>query len=154
LSLFPAGAERGRLPLLVAHAYVRTVKWDVPGTGELVDEATALLSKPAPKRSAPAGAGFQADVDALAAFVCCWRGNPAGAVEAATRALEVLPTRGGGMTRWLATRYKAGGLVFTGREREAAALLEETVKDARATRSPGIDALLFAQWSDAHRRWR
>jgi ATP/maltotriose-dependent transcriptional regulator MalT len=145
LSLFPAGAERGRLPLLVAHGYVRMVKWDVGGAGEIVDQAVPLLRKAASRRPAAAVAPFQADVDALFAFVHFWRGNPAAAVEAGSRALSALPARAGGMTRWVATRYKAAGLLQTGRKPEAAALLEHAIADASATGSPGIDALLFAQ---------
>jgi LuxR family maltose regulon positive regulatory protein len=76
LSLFPAGAERGRLPLLVAHAYYRMAKWDLRGMGELIDEAARLLRTSRPRRSPPAASRFQADVDALAAFMHYWNGNP------------------------------------------------------------------------------
>jgi len=145
LSLFPAGAERGRLPLLVAHAYLRMAKWDLHGMGELIDEAARLLRTSASRRSAPAAAGFHADVDALAAFAHYWSGNPAGAVEAGSRALSTLPPRRGGMARWLATRYKAGGLAVTGRRHEALALLERAIEDASATGEQGIELLLLSQ---------
>jgi len=145
LSLFPPGAERGRLPLLVAHAYLRMAKWDLPGMGELLDEATRLLRTPALRRSARTAARFQADVDALAAFMHYWNGNPTGALQAGSRALSALPPRRGGMTRWLATRYMAAGLAVTGRQREALALLERATQDASATGERGIDLLLLSQ---------
>jgi len=145
LSLFPAGAERGRLPLLVAHTYLRMTKWDLRGMGELIDEASQLLRTPAPQPSASEAVRFDADVDALAAFVHYWAGDPTGAVEAGSRALRALPPRRGGMARWLAIRYMAGGLAVTGRTREALALLERGIEDASATGEPGIAFLLLTQ---------
>jgi LuxR family maltose regulon positive regulatory protein len=145
LSLFPAGAEAGRLPLLVAHTYLRMARWDLRGMGELIGEATRLLRPSAPRQPPPAGRQFRADVDALAAFMHYWSGNPAGALRAGSRALSALPPRRGGMVRWLATRYKAGGLVVAGRKREALALLERAIEDASATAEPGIDWLLLTQ---------
>jgi LuxR family transcriptional regulator, maltose regulon positive regulatory protein len=145
LSLFPEGAERGRLPLLVAHAYLRMAKWDLRGMGELIDEAAKLLSTPGSRLGAPEAVRFDADVDALASFMHYWSGDPAGALEAASRALSALPPRRGGMARWLATRYEAGGLVLTGRQREALALLEGAIADAAATGERGIDLLLLTQ---------
>jgi ATP/maltotriose-dependent transcriptional regulator MalT len=147
LALFPPGAERGRLPLLVAHAYLRMSRWDLRGMGELLDEAARLLRTSARRRSAPAAVRFHADVDALAAFMHYWNGNPTGALQAGSRALSALPPRRGGMTRWLATRYKAGGLAVTGRTPEALALLERAIEDASATGERGIDVLLFTQAS-------
>ena len=145
LSLFPAGAERGRLPLLVAHTYFRMAKWDLRGMNELIDEAARLLRRSAPRRSAPAAVGFDAEVDALAAFVRYWSGNPGGAVEAGSRALNALPPRRGGTARWLATRYKAGGLALTGRKDKALALLDRAVEDASATGERGIEWLLLSE---------
>ena len=145
LSLFPAGAERGRLPLLVAHTYLRMARWDLRGMGELIAEAERLARESLPRHSADAAAGFQADLDAMAAFLQYWSGNPAGAVEAGARALAALPPRRGGMARWLATRYQAGGLAVTGRKREALELLERAIEDASATGERGIDVLLLTQ---------
>jgi len=145
LSLFPVGAERGRLPLLVAQTYLRMARWDLRGMGELIDEATRLLRRSGSRRSHPADRRFRADVDALAAFMHYWRGNPAGALRAGSRALDALPPRRGGMARWLATRYKAGSLAVAGRKREALALLERAIEDASATAEPGIDWLLLTQ---------
>jgi LuxR family maltose regulon positive regulatory protein len=142
LSLFPAGAERGRLPLLVAQAYVRMARWDLRGMGELIDQAVQLSSTSSSQGWA---AEFDADVDALAAFMHYWSGNPAAALEAGSRALSLLPPRRGGMARWLATRYKAGSLVVTGREAEALALLERATEDASATGDPGLAVLLLTQ---------
>jgi LuxR family transcriptional regulator, maltose regulon positive regulatory protein len=145
LSMFPAGAERGRVPLLVAHAYFRMAKWDLRGMGELLDEAAQLLPVTAPRSSAPEVVRFDADVHALAAFVHYWTGNPTGAVEAGSRALIALPPRRGGIARWLATRYKAGALAITGRRPEALALLERAIEDASATEERGIAVLLLTQ---------
>jgi len=145
LSLFPAGAERGRLPLLVAHTYLRMARWDLRGMGELIDEAARLLRKSARRRPEPTVVRFHADVDALAAFMHYWNGNATGALQAGSRALSALPPRRGGMTRWLATRYKAAGLAVTGRHREALALLERAIEDASATGEGGIDLLLLSQ---------
>ena len=145
LSLFPTGAERGRLPLLVAHTYLRMAKWDLRGMGELLDEAGRLRRASGRKDSAPADVTFHADVDALAAFMYYWSGNPTRALEAGSRALAALPPRRGGMARWLATRYKAGSLALAGRTREALALLERAVEDASATGERGIAWLLLTQ---------
>ena len=145
LSLFPAGAERGRLPLLVGHAYLRMARWDLRGMGELIDEARRLLPTSTPRRTAPADNEFSAHVDALAAFMHYWSGNPAGALEAGSRAVSALPPRRGGMARWLATRYQAGALAVTGRRSEALSLLERAIADASATGERGIDVLLLTQ---------
>ena len=145
LGLFPAGAEGGRLPLLVAHTYLRMSRWDLRGMGELIAEATPLLRISARRRLAPADRQFRADVDALAGFMHFWSGNPEGSLRACSRALNALPPRRGGMTRWLATRYKAGSLSVAGRKREALALLERAIEDASATAERGIDWLLLTQ---------
>ena len=145
LSLFPEGAERDRLPLLVAHAYLRMAKWDLRGMGELIDEAAQLLSTPRSRFGSPEAVRFDADVDALAAFMHYWTGNPTGAMEAGSRALSALPPRRGGMARWLGTRYQAGGLALTGHRHEAFALLESAIADASATGERGIDLLLLTQ---------
>jgi len=145
LSLFPAGAERGRLPLLVAQTYLRMARWDLHGMRELIDEATQLLHTARPRRPASADRRFRAEVNALAAFMHYWSGHPARALRAASRALDSLPPRRGGMARWLATRYKAGSLVLAGRTPEALALLERAIQDASATGEPGIDWLLLTQ---------
>jgi LuxR family maltose regulon positive regulatory protein len=144
LSLFPAGAERHRLPLLVAHIYIRMAKWDLRGMGELIDEASRLLRTPGARRQPPA-ARFQADVDALAAFAHYWNGDPGAALEAGSRALDALPPRRGGMTRWLAIRYKVGALALMGRRGEAMALLERGIEDASATGERGIELLLLTE---------
>jgi ATP/maltotriose-dependent transcriptional regulator MalT len=145
LSLFPAGAERGRLPLLVAHTYLRMARWDLRGMGELIDEASRLLCTSAPRSPARATVRFEADIDALAAFMHYWSGNPVAALQAGSRALRALPPRRGGIARWLATRYKAGGLAVAGRKREALALLERAIEDASATGERAIDGLLLTQ---------
>jgi len=138
LSLFPAGAERGRLPLLVAHTYLRMSRWDLRGMGELIDEATRLLRT-------SAGSHLRADVDALAAFMHYWSGKSASALRASSRALVALPPRRGGMARWLATRYQAGSLTVAGRKGEALALLERAIEDASTTAEPGVDWLVLTQ---------
>jgi LuxR family maltose regulon positive regulatory protein len=145
LARFPPGAERGRLPLLVAHTYLRMARWDLRGMGELIDEATRLLPTSAARRPAPTTPSFEADVDALAAFMHYWSGNIPGALEASSRALSALPPRRGGMARWLATRYQAGALAITGRKQEALELLERAIEDASATGERGIDILLLTQ---------
>jgi len=145
VSLFPPGAERGRLPLLVAHAYLRMARWDLPGMGELLDEAARLLRTSAHGRSKPDALNFHADIEALAAFRHYWNGDPIAAMRAGSRALDSLPPRRGGMTRWLATRYKAASLALTGRQREALELLEAAIQDASATGERGIDLLLLTQ---------
>ncbi|HUL73591.1 MAG TPA: LuxR C-terminal-related transcriptional regulator [Vicinamibacterales bacterium] len=145
LSLFPVGAERGRVPLLVAHTYLRMARWDLRGMGELLDEAAQLLRASAARRTAPVDLRFRADIDALAAFMHYWNGSPTRALEASSRALNALPPRRGGMARWLATRYKAGSLALTGQTREALVLLERAIEDASATGERGIDWLLLTQ---------
>jgi LuxR family maltose regulon positive regulatory protein len=144
LLLFPAGAERGRLPLIISHAYLRMARWDLRGMRELIDEATQILHSPESQHCAPA-VRFDADVNALAAFMHYWSGNPADALEAGSRALDALPPRRGGMARWLATRYKAAGLAVSGSKHEALALLERAIEDASATGERGIDVLLLSQ---------
>ena len=39
LELFPPGAKRDRLPLLVADLYLRVVRWDIEGIAELLERA-------------------------------------------------------------------------------------------------------------------
>ena len=150
LDQFPPGAERGRLPLLVAHGHLRNARFDVAGIAELLAEVDRLPSV--------RGSPFEANVEGLRAFVAYWTGAGERALEHARRALAARPPMDS-IAYVLGNMYAAGGLNSTGRRNEALRLLDRAYADvARAKQDPshllvtrgGI--LLYANELDEARR--
>jgi LuxR family maltose regulon positive regulatory protein len=133
VSLFPAGAEHGRLPLLIARGYLRIRNWDVNDLAGLVAEAETCLATASPGAHGDRANPFRVDVEAQKAFLLYWRGDPEGALQAASRVLDLLSARSGGIARTLGVIYKVGGLAMTGRRRDAVALLEQELREAAAS---------------------
>lgn len=145
LALFPAGAERERLPLLVAHGYARIMRWDLPGLAELLAQGGRLRrSSTSPPRQGR-GPGFRADIHAQKAFLLYWSGDASEALRMASRALEDLPARTGGMAYSLAILYKAGALALEGRKDEGLRILQDAIAEAGATEGRRVGEFLFAQ---------
>jgi len=145
LELFPAGAERGRLPLLVADGYSKIMRWDLAGLAELIAEAERLLPAQAPGRPPGLDERLRADVYAQKASLLYWSGNVQAALQSASRALELLPARGGGVTRTTGVIYKAGSLAMSGQKEEGLGILEDAVANAGATEGRQTGEFLHAQ---------
>jgi len=144
VAMFPPGADHGRLPLLVARGYLGIVNWDLPNLAEHVAAAEACLPPEGPGTGEDPARGFRADVHAQKAFLLYWRGDAEGALQAASRALELLPPRGGGVARTLGLLYKAGGLAMNGRRSEALEVLEEGITEGGAAEPPRVAEPLVA----------
>jgi len=126
LALFPAGAENARLPLLVAHAYLRVVRWDFAGIESLLERAASHRPETAAGTES-ASAAFEIDLEALQAFCGYWSGDVAAALRHADRALALLGEADGGIARSFAVIYRAGALARLGRVMEAERFFEEAI---------------------------
>jgi ATP/maltotriose-dependent transcriptional regulator MalT len=142
LEIFPAGAEHGRVSLLVAHGYLSVTKFDFPRLGELLGEADRLLSTGGAP-SANKDGRFRADVAALGAFLHYWLDDPGQAIESASRALDLLGPRGGGLARQHAILYKATALGASGRRAEGVRLLERAAAEGQAAEEGRIGIYLM-----------
>lgn len=118
IALFPEGAEHGRLPLLVAHVYLRGARWDTAGIVELVAEIDALGQGQAGRAGDDLDTKLLAAVDVHRAGVAFWSGDAAEAARIAGRALEVLPRREWDFARTVGTAYRALALSLTGQRAE------------------------------------
>lgn len=133
LRLLPETLVQRRPGLLLAYANVDHWRGRVGSMGERLRAATALLDAAEPARSSEASA-LRAQVDDLTALICFYRGDGAGVVEAAGRALPYFPDREsflGGSTRMMFGL----GLHQQGHHAEALRFLGAGAKDA-ATQTP------------------
>lgn len=138
LALFPPGAEHGRLPLLVAHAYVAIVLFDVQQLAALLDEAEVYRGYDPQPGEAETG-DFGADLDALRAYLHAWSGEPEKAIEYGKRALKRLSDDDIGKARLTAEMYTAASLNLVGRSEECVSFLTEAIRreDARGGKRSG-----------------
>ena len=143
LEMFPAGAEHGRVPLLVAHGYLCITTWDLPRLGELLGEADGLLRDEEARSAKNNDGRFRADVAAQGAFLHYWLDDPRQALESASLALRLLGPRGGGLARQLAVLYQAGALRATGRRAEGVRLLERAAAEGQAAEKGRIGTYLM-----------
>ena len=143
LEMFPAGAEHGRVPLLVAHGYLCITNWDLPRLGELLREADGLLRAEGARSPKNKDGRFRADVAAQGAFLHYWLDDPGQALESASRALRLLGPRGGGMARQHAILYKAAALGVRGRRAEGVRLLERAAAEGQAAEEGRIGIYLM-----------
>ena len=143
LEMFPAGAEHGRVPLLVAHGYLSILISDLPRLGELLGEADGLLRAEGARSPKNKDGRFRADVAAQGAFLHYWLDEPGQALESASRALRLLGSRGGGLARQHAIMYKAGALGVSGRRAEGVRLFDRAAAEGQAAEEGRIGIYLM-----------
>ena len=144
LEMFPAGAEHGRVPLLVAHGYLCILSRTSRVLGELLREADGLLRAEGARSRQNKDGRFRADVAAQGAFLHYWLDEPGQALESASRALRLLGSRGGGIARQHAILYKAGALGVSGRRAEGVRLFDRAAAEGQAAEEGRIGIFMGA----------
>lgn len=81
LEIFPPGVERTRIPLLVAHGYMRMLRWDTSALAAHLDEAAAL----------PRTVEFVSDLESQRAALSYWRGDLEASLRHSRSALKAGP---------------------------------------------------------------
>ncbi len=87
LDLFPSGAERDRLPLLVAASYMRTLRSDYEGVENLLDTIDTVCRNPTDTRQQKWLREFRHDLDSFRAVTSFWNGDVERAHELTSRIL-------------------------------------------------------------------
>lgn len=144
LGLFPPGAERGRLPLIVASLYVMQLRFDNHAMLEVLDEAEATCGDLASERGRRWWRELQTDLDVLRAYVLYWLGDPAEAHKSAASAMaRTIDPRG--IQFVLAVQYLGAGLALAGRRGDALRFLDEGVAAARPAGNPHLGLYLIVK---------
>lgn len=141
LSIFPTGSEEGRLPLLMAHVWVRYLRWDLPGVTSLLGQMDKCLARDSASNGGKTG-DLGPHLDAIRSADSYWRGDAASAILHAECALESLRGDGSRPARVLARLYQALGLTTSGRLAEARAHLEAEIIEVTSRGSQHLDAYL------------
>jgi hypothetical protein len=149
--MFPPGAERERLPLLVASGYTKTLQSEYEGVGYLVDTIDALCGNAPGERLQRWRGQFQNDLECFRAAVSFWNGDLERAREHASRVLDrvtVLP----GHLRSLLIMYYAVSSALTGRWAEYLRFVEGGTMGSGAAHEPQRLPFLVAQtWVHLYR---
>ena len=145
LELFPPGAIRDRLPLLVADLYLRVVRWDFREIAELLARAEEVRKGGLSQDRQASTDLFSADLDAVSAFACFWQGDPSAALRHAERAFETIGDDGGGMAQSLAALYRIGALPRLGRHEEAFRIIDAETRRELSRGSGRLGVLLFTR---------
>jgi len=124
LAMFPADAERGRLPLIVATLYMMIVQWDFDGMLRLLHEAYATCRDLEGERYRRWWRELEPDLETLQGYARYWAGDITGAQEHLLRALASSPDPRS-YQHSLALLYHGGTLALTGRRSEYERFLEE-----------------------------
>lgn len=143
--LFPPGAIRDRLPLLVADLYLRVARWDIEGIAELLERAEEVRKGRIPQDRRAGADLFSADLDAVSTFACYWNADPAAALRHGERALETIGDDGGGMAQSLASAYHIGALARLGRHDEAFRIVDAAIRRELSRGSGRLDVLLIVR---------
>ena len=131
LEMFPPGAERTRLPLLVASSYLKTFRTDYEGVNQLLEQVGATDSDSEGKRQGTWWREFQKDLEFLRAFTSYWKGDMERAYEHSSRVLDQCSDPRGFLAMSTLIYY-GGSLALTQRWSEYHRLVE------RGTTGPGI----------------
>ncbi|MEX1309565.1 MAG: hypothetical protein AB1Z65_04030, partial [Candidatus Sulfomarinibacteraceae bacterium] len=151
LGLFPAGAERGRLPLIVASLYVMQIRFDNHAMLEVLEETEATCGDLESERGRRWWRELQPDLDALRGYLLYWLGDPAAAHDHAARAMA-RTTDPGGIQFVLAIQYFGAGLALAGRRSDALRFLDEGAAAASTAGSPHLGMYLIVK-AYAHLYW-
>lgn len=145
LKLFPNEAEKKRPDLLLAHAYLKVMHWDLDGIDEMLDGAETLLQKPGCEVSETRRQALSADIEVLRAFRLYWKGDAEGALHNARLYLEREIPWKCQYAYTLAISYAAGSSALCGRLDEALLLLENALETDCKEGSPNAAHLLMVR---------
>lgn len=145
VELFPPGAIRDLLPLLVADLYLRVARWDIEGIAKQLERAEEVRKGGIPQDRRAGADLFSADLDAVSTFACYWNADPAAALRHGERALETIGDEGGGMAQSLAGAYHIGALARLGRRDEAFRIVDAAIRRELSRGSGRLDVLLIVR---------
>ena len=146
LEMFPAGAERTRLPLLIASAYMRSLRSDYEGVHQILEEIDGASGDTRGDWQRRWWKAFEGDLDSLRAFVSYWKGDLERAREHGARVFDQSSPRGS-LVRALASMYYGGSLALTGRWADYRRLVEHGTTEPGFSDSPQQLPYLVVQGS-------
>ena len=123
LDMFPPGAERGRLPLLMGLAYLRTFRADYDQVERLLEEIDTVLIDVSSNQGLDRYRSFQPDVDFLRTICSFWSGDFETAIEHGARVLGRNANQQSFATT-MATTYYCGSLALSGKHTECKEFIE------------------------------
>jgi LuxR family maltose regulon positive regulatory protein len=151
LGMFPPGAERERLPLLVASGYIKMLQSDYEGVEHLVDTIGALFRNAPGERLQRWRSQFQNDLECFRAAASFWNGDLERAREHSSRVLDrgsVLPDH----LRTLLIMYYGVSSALAGRWAEYLRFVEGGTMGSGAAHEPQRLPFLVAQtWVHLYR---
>ncbi|MBT8453458.1 MAG: hypothetical protein KJO40_15955 [Deltaproteobacteria bacterium] len=123
LEMFPPGADRGRLPLMVASSYMKAKRADYEGLQHNLESIDALCRNPPGNRQREWRSVFRLDIECLRAIASYWNGNPEGAFEHGSWILD-RQSDSPMFTAMTTSIYFGGSLALTGRRAEYLSFVE------------------------------
>ena len=123
LEMFPSGAERDRLPLLVASSYMKTFRADYEGVERVLEKIDALCRNAPGDRQREWQSRFQHDLEALRAVTSYWNGDLEGAFEHGSRVLD-RESDPPVFVATMTTMYYGASMALTGRRAEYLRLVQ------------------------------
>lgn len=131
LGMFPPGAERNRVPLLVATSFIKTLRSEYEGVESLLEEVDATCSGATGNRQRRWREVLQKDLEFLRAITSFWKGDVKRAYEHTSRILKQnLDPRS--FLSAFTIIYHGASLALTGRWAEYRHFVE------RGTTGPGV----------------
>ena len=135
LTMFPAGAMRTRLPLLIASAYMKSLRTDCEGVYQILEEIDGASAEARAKWKNHWGSAFESDLDALRAFVLYWKGDLERAREHGERVFRQA-SPAASIVAAVASMYYGGSLALTGRWSDYRRLVEQRAMEPDFSGSP------------------
>ena len=145
LNLFPKESERGRPGLLLAHGFLRIVRWDMAGTVQLLDQAESLLKDPACSTPETRRLSLLGDIDVQRAQILCLQGDAENGLRHARQGLDAVPKQHR-YSHTLAIVCTAGIMALCGQKDDALHLLDRALTEDCSEGSPNAAQLLLAKF--------
>jgi len=153
LEMFPAGAERSRVPLLIAWAYGKSIRSDYKGASDLLEQVEVICRDAGDNGQEKWCSLFRTDLDYLQCYASFWGGEVEKAYEHGKRLLDpACKPKGSVEAFW--PSYYAASLALTGRRAEFLQFIEDGMtgpgSSGLARQWPLVAANAFIQlcWGD------
>ena len=144
IRMFPSGAEKGRLPLLVARSYLMVLRTDYEGVGHLLEDIETTCNNPTSDRQQTWCKIFRNDLDFLYGFYAFWKGDIESTYQNCSRVFEQLSDPRGGLVG-LTIMYFGGSLALTGRKVEYRQFIDDGIAESGSSDGSRQMPLLVAK---------
>ena len=138
LEMFPAGAERSRVPLLIAGAYCKSIRSDYKGVSDFLEQVEVIRDGAGDNRQKKWCSVFQHDLNYLQCFASFWDGDVEKTYEYGQRLLDPASNPPESIGPFWPS-YCAASQALTGRRAEFLQYIEDS------TTGPGSSGL-EQQW--------